>query len=59
MNALRTRVRQFLTSEDGPTATEYAVMIAIICVAAFTALGSFGAHMNNIYTSIASSAQVL
>jgi pilus assembly protein Flp/PilA len=36
-------VRQFLRSEDGPTAVEYAVMLALIivvCIAAITALGS-------------------
>jgi pilus assembly protein Flp/PilA len=33
----------FLESEDGPTAVEYAVMLALIivvCIAAITALGS-------------------
>jgi pilus assembly protein Flp/PilA len=43
MNALIHRVKQFLVSEDGPTATEYAVMLALIivaCIAAITALGS-------------------
>jgi pilus assembly protein Flp/PilA len=37
------RMREFLISEDGPTATEYAVMLALIivaCIAAITALGS-------------------
>ena len=37
------RVKNFLVSEDGPTATEYAVMLALIivaCIAAITALGS-------------------
>jgi len=43
MNALVSRVKSFLRSEDGPTATEYAVMLALIivaCIAAITALGS-------------------
>jgi pilus assembly protein Flp/PilA len=42
MNALVQRVKSFLVSEDGPTATEYAVMLALIivaCIAAITALG--------------------
>ena len=37
------RVRSFLKSEDGPTATEYAVMLALIivvCIAVITAVGS-------------------
>ncbi len=36
-------VREFLKSEDGPTAVEYAVMLALIivvCIAAISALGS-------------------
>lgn len=37
------RVRQFVHEEDGPTATEYAVMFAMIllvCVAAVKTLGT-------------------
>ena len=36
-------VREFLVSEDGPTAVEYAVMLALIvmvCLAAISTLGS-------------------
>ena len=54
VNAFCQRLREFVRSEDGPTATEYAVLIAIICVAAIGAMSSFGQHMDNIYTSIAS-----
>jgi pilus assembly protein Flp/PilA len=40
MNSL---VKSFLVSEDGPTAVEYAVMLAliiIVCVASIKALGT-------------------
>jgi pilus assembly protein Flp/PilA len=30
MNTMMTRVRNFLTSEDGPTAVEYAVLVGLI-----------------------------
>ena len=43
MKALTSRVVEFLKKEDGPTAVEYAVMLALIivvCIAAITALGS-------------------
>jgi pilus assembly protein Flp/PilA len=30
MNTVITRVRNFLTSEDGPTAVEYAVLVGLI-----------------------------
>ncbi|MCI0642417.1 MAG: Flp family type IVb pilin [Gemmataceae bacterium] len=36
-------VKNFLVREDGPTAVEYAVMLALIivvCIAAITALGT-------------------
>jgi pilus assembly protein Flp/PilA len=53
VKALCQRVRRLLRSEDGPTATEYGVLIAVICVAVIGALSSFGVHMDNLYTSIA------
>ena len=34
MNAIVKRAKSFLKSEDGPTATEYAVMLALIIVVA-------------------------
>ena len=43
MSRYLTSVRKFLVSEDGPTAVEYAVMLALIvvvCIAAITALGT-------------------
>jgi len=54
VNAFCERLREFVRSEEGPTATEYAVLIAVICVAVIGALSSFGQHMDNLYTSIAS-----
>ncbi len=52
MNGLVWRVRRLLNSEDGPTAVEYGVLIAVICVAVISALSLFGVHMGNLYTSI-------
>ena len=43
MRSLTQAVVRFLKREDGPTAVEYAVMLALIivvCIAAITALGS-------------------
>jgi len=54
MNPTVTRISAFLRDESGPTATEYAVLIAVICVAVIGALSSFGNHMDNLYTAIAS-----
>ena len=43
MKAIVNRMKQFMVSEDGPTATEYAVMLALIivvCIGAITILGT-------------------
>ena len=46
------RIRHFAKSEDGPTAVEYGILIAVICVAVISALSLFGVHMDNLYTSV-------
>ena len=46
------RVKKFIAAEDGPTAVEYAVMLALIivvCIAAITALGS---SASNTYSNV-------
>lgn len=58
MNRVREQLRRFLRSEEGPTATEYAVLIALICIAVISALSSFGSNMDGIYTSLASGVDV-
>ena len=35
-------VKKFLASEDGPTAVEYAVMLALIVIVCLTAIQSIG-----------------
>ena len=43
MSKLTKNVVEFLKKEDGPTAVEYAVMLALIivvCIAAVTAIGT-------------------
>ena len=42
MQKFITRVNRFLSSEDGPTAVEYAVMLALILVACITIVQSLG-----------------
>ena len=58
MNAISQMIRRFLRSEDGPTATEYAVMIAVICIAVIGALSSFGIHMDTVYSNLAATIPV-
>jgi pilus assembly protein Flp/PilA len=52
MKALGHRVRNFLVSEDGPTATEYAVMLALIIVVAIAAISTLGGHVNDTFTDV-------
>jgi pilus assembly protein Flp/PilA len=48
-------MQRFLTSEDGPTAVEYAVMLALIIVVCLVAIGSLGTNAKGTFTNIANS----
>lgn len=56
MKNFATKVKRFLKSEDGPTAVEYAVMLAliiIVCLTAITAVGTQAAkQFNNIANKV-------
>lgn len=52
MIAIMRYARRFARSEDGPTATEYAVLLAVISLTVLAAMGSFGDHMNAIYVML-------
>ena len=55
---LRTVVRQgvhFLKREDGPTAVEYAVMLALILVVCIAAITAIGAASNQTFSTVGSS----
>ncbi len=58
MKSLTKKLQRFLASEDGPTAVEYAVMLALIIIVCLTAINSIGtnakATFNNVANSIAS-----
>lgn len=43
-------VRQFVASEDGPTALEYAVLIAMIILACLLAITGFGTAVSNWFS---------
>ena len=42
-------VKQFLLSEDGPTAVEYAVMLALIVIVCLTAIQAVGTNANTTF----------
>ena len=46
------RAKTFLTSEDGPTATEYAVMLALIIIVALGAITGLGTTVDTIFTDV-------
>jgi pilus assembly protein Flp/PilA len=46
-------VLQFLRGEDGPTAVEYAVMLALIVVVCITAITSLGSSANKTFNNVA------
>ncbi|MFO0839703.1 MAG: Flp family type IVb pilin [Phycisphaerae bacterium] len=56
MKAFVNRVRAFLVNEDGPTATEYAVMLALIIVVAIAAITALGTNVNSTFASVNSQA---
>jgi pilus assembly protein Flp/PilA len=47
------KVRQFLVSEDGPTAVEYAVMLALIVIVCLVSIQAIGTNANVTFNSIA------
>lgn len=55
MKSLALKVQRFLKSEDGPTAVEYAVMLALIVVVCLTTITTIGTRANTTFNSIANS----
>ena len=53
MNSFALKVQRFLTSEDGPTAVEYAVMLALIVIVCLTAIQAIGTNANTTFNSVA------
>ena len=44
---------RFLKKEDGPTAVEYAVMLALIIVVCIAAITTLGSNANNTFGNVA------
>jgi len=53
MTTFLRHTRQFLVNEDGPTAVEYAVMLALIIVVCLTAITAIGTNANATFDSVA------
>ena len=52
MRTFAQKVVNFLKREDGPTAVEYAVMLALIIVVCITAITALGSNANKTFTSV-------
>ena len=55
MQVFVSKVRRFLTSEDGPTAVEYAVMLGLIVVAIIAVVSSLATSMSGTFSTVSSS----
>jgi pilus assembly protein Flp/PilA len=53
MRSLGQHVVNFLKREDGPTAVEYAVMLALIIVVCLVAITALGTNANATFTTVA------
>ncbi|OWK47263.1 Flp family type IVb pilin [Fimbriiglobus ruber] len=47
-------VVEFLKKEDGPTAVEYAVMLALIVVVCIAAITAIGTNANSTFSAVGS-----
>ena len=52
LSHVRNSVIEFLKKEDGPTAVEYAVMLALIIVVCITAITTLGTNANNTFSYV-------
>jgi pilus assembly protein Flp/PilA len=55
MRQLTQQVVKFLQAEDGPTAVEYAVMLALIIVVCLVAITALGTNANKTFSTVSSS----
>jgi pilus assembly protein Flp/PilA len=44
-------IKRFLKSEEGPTAVEYAVMLAFIIAVCVTAISTMGSHVSSTFAN--------
>ncbi len=53
MRAITQKLVNFLKAEDGPTAVEYAVMLALIIVVCIAAITTLGGNANSTFSFVA------
>ena len=52
MKTFVNRVKSFVRSEDGPTATDYAVMLALSIIVALGAISGLGTTVEGIFSDV-------
>jgi pilus assembly protein Flp/PilA len=55
MKAITTKLLRFLVSEDGPTAVEYAVMLALIIIVCLAAISTIGTRSSTTFSRVGAS----
>ena len=53
MDKLARGIQSFLKNDDGPTAVEYAVMLALIIVVCIVAITALGTNANKVFSNVA------
>jgi pilus assembly protein Flp/PilA len=56
MRNLTKKFVEFVKREDGPTAVEYAVMLALIIVVCIAAITTLGSNANTTFSNVAAHA---
>jgi pilus assembly protein Flp/PilA len=57
MRAITKQLVEFVKKEDGPTAVEYAVMLALIIVVCIAAITTLGSNANSTFSFVGSAIQ--
>jgi pilus assembly protein Flp/PilA len=55
MKSITAYLKRFLASEDGPTAVEYAVMLALIIAVCIAAITTIGNNASSVFSNVANS----
>ena len=59
MKKLITKVQKFMQAEDGPTAVEYAIMLALIVIVCIAAVQAVGSAANGAFQNVATKLEAL
>ncbi len=52
MKTFLSKAKRFMESEDGPTAVEYSIMLALIVMVCIAAIQAIGTNTNSAFTDL-------